>query len=336
VLTSWDDVVARVRGLASRLIGRPGLEQLAASRDLKTLIEGLQTTAYRSLANLETPTGRTVERETRRVAGRNTDIIAAWCGERADLLAPLFEDEDRRNLRSLARGIVANQPPDQRVAGLLPTPALPSVALEELARSVRVADLAATLSAFGNPYGQAMMSEAVRETPNLFALQLALDREYATRALKIAPRAADCIVEYVRMIVDEQNVLTALAVAAGKVEHEPTSLFIAGGALVSEELFGELTRLRLPDAMIRLAPVLAATPLAGLAPLARATENADAILTTELRGLRRTVRRDPLSIAVVLEYMLALRAELHDLALIICGIALDVAPRRIAARLVTP
>jgi hypothetical protein len=38
----------------------------------------------------------------------------------------------------------------------------------------------------------------------------------------------------------------------------------------------------------------------------------------------------------VLEYMLALRAELRDLALIIWGIALDVAPRRIAARLVTP
>lgn len=338
MLTAWDDVIARVRGLSSRLIGRAALERLATSRDLRTFVNGLQATAYGSVANITAPTGRALERETRRVAGRSAEIIAAWCGDRVHAIAPLFEDEDRRNLRSLVRGIAANEPPDQRLAGLLPTPELPTAALDELSHAARLSNLAATLSAWGNPYGAAMLPEAVRETPDLFALQLALDREYAARALRSAPRAGEAITRYVRLVIDGQNVSTLLAVAAGTLEHDPAALFIAGGELISGDLFAELAQLGLPEVCDRLALVLAGTPLASLPSLGRSTTDAReaATLTALLRGLRRSVRRNPLSIEVVLEYVLALRAELQDLARIIWGITLQVPPRRIAERLVTP
>lgn len=333
--TAWDDVVARVRGLASHLIGREGLERLSASPDFTAFVVSLRTTAYESVANVSAPCGRTLERETRRVAGDRARIIAVWCGNRVDALAPLFEDEDRRNLRSLARGVVAQTPPEQRIAGLLATPELPNAALEELSRAVRLTDLAATLSAWGNPYGPAMMAEAARKTPNLFALQLAIDREYASRAVRIAPRAGDAIVKYVRLIIDGENAMSALAVASGRVEHDPATLFLSGGELLSAGLFAELVRLTLDEAIERLAPLLASTPLAPLASLPAATRET-AMLTAMLRDLRRAVRRNPLSTAVVLEYVLALRAELHDLARIIWGIALGVPRSRVVERLVTP
>jgi vacuolar-type H+-ATPase subunit C/Vma6 len=333
--TSWHDVISRVRGLASRLVGRAALERLSTSRDLRGFVSGLETTTYASLANVTALTGRTLEREARRVAGRNAGIIALWCGDRVDALAPLFEDEDRRNLRSLARGIMAHEGADQRLAGLLPTPALPNAALEELSHSVRLADLAATLSAWGNPYGRAMMPEAARETPNLFALQLALDREYAARALSMAPRAGDAIVRYVRLVIDGENVSTALAVAAGTVEHDPATLFIAGGDLMSAGQFAELVGLGLTDLRERLAPMLAATPLAPLANAMPQTHET-ATLTALLRELHRTVRRNPLTTEVILEYLLRLRAELHDLALIIWGIALHVPRGRVTEHFATP
>jgi vacuolar-type H+-ATPase subunit C/Vma6 len=221
---------------------------------------------------------------------------------------------------------------------LLPTLGLPTAALDELSHAARLADLAATLSAWGNPFGAAMMPEAVRETPDLFALQLALDREYATRALRSAPRAGKAITKYVRLVIDSENVSTLLAVTAGTVEHDSAALFIPGGELISAGLFAELAHLGLTEASDRLAPVLAGTPLGPLPSLGRSTTEAReaATLTALLRGLRRTVRRNPLSIEVVLEYVLALRAELQDLGRIIWGIALQVPPRRIAERLVTP
>ena len=333
--TTWGDVIARVRGLASRLIGRAGLERLAASSDFAAFAGGLRMTVYESLANLSAPSGRAFEHETRRVAGDHTRIIASWSGSRIGALAPLFEDEDRRNLRSLARGVVAHAPPDQRVAGLLATPALPNAALEELAHAARLSDLAATLTAWGNSYGPAMMTEAVRKAPNLFALQLAIDREYALRAVRTAPHAGAAMVTYVRLIIDGDNATSALAVASGRVEHDPATLFVPGGELISAALFADLVRLNLEEATARLAPLLAATPLASL--VIRPVPSAEvAMLTAMLRDLRRVVRRDPLSIAAVLEYVLALRAELHDLARIIWGIALDVPRTRVAAGLVTP
>jgi vacuolar-type H+-ATPase subunit C/Vma6 len=331
----WEDVVARVRGLASRRLGRQAIEQLATSRNLNELVGRLETTIYASAATLSPLEPHGIDRETRRVAGDRMKTIGAWCGERAELLAPLFEDEDRRNLRAIARNIVAHVPADQCVAGLLPTPALPVWALDELSHRERLRDVAATLGTWGNPYGTAMMAEALRETPDLFTLHLAIDRAYAKRAVPIAKRADDSLVWYVRMLIDGENARAALAVASGSVEHAVRTLYIEGGELVSRELFADLATCEPGEARAKLARVFAGTVLAPVVT-GVGDELSAATLTAMLRHLRRVVRIDPLSLSVVLHYVLELRAELQDLARIIWGIALQVPRRRLVARLVTP
>jgi vacuolar-type H+-ATPase subunit C/Vma6 len=331
----WEDVVARVRGLASRRLGRDAIERLATSRDLHAFVKALDSTIYASAASLSPLTAERIERETRRVAGDRVTIIATWCGDRAELLAPLFEDDDRRSLRTIARSIVAHAPAEQCAAGLMPTPALPVAALDELAHRQRLRDVATTLSAWGNPYGSAMMNEALRDTPDLFALQLALDRAYAKRAVPIAERAGDALGWYVHMLIDAENARAALAVADHAVEREPHSLFIDGGDLVPFELFVDLAAREPNDARSRLARVFGGTVLA---PVVNGSgdERYGATLTAMLRHLRRIVRADPLSLSAILHYVLELRAELQDLARIIWGIALQAPRRRLVARLVTP
>jgi vacuolar-type H+-ATPase subunit C/Vma6 len=331
----WEDVIARVRGLASRRLGRDALERLAMAHDLDELVKLLESTVYASAASLTPLKPERVERETRRVAGDRVAIIAAWCGDRAEMLAPLFEDEDRRSLRTIARSIAAHAPPEQCVAGLLPTPALPVAALDELAHRERLRDVAATLTAWGNPYGAAMMTEAVRETPDLFALQLALDRAYAARAVPIAKRTGNPLCWYVHMLVDAENARAALALADGAVERPADSLFLEGGDLVSLELFVDLAARAPSDARSRLARVFGGTVLAPVVS-GSGDERYGATLTAMLRHLRRVARVEPLSLSTVLHYMLELRAELQDLARIIWGIALQVPRRRLVARLVTP
>jgi vacuolar-type H+-ATPase subunit C/Vma6 len=311
------------------------MERLAMSHSLDELVKSLDSTVYASAATLAPVRPERVERETRRVAGDRVAIISTWCGDRAELLAPLFDDEDRRSLRTIVRSVAAHAPAEQCAAGLLPTPALPVAALDDLAHRDRLRDIAAALTAWGNPYGAAMMTESLRETPDLFALQLAIDRAYANRAVPIASRVGDPIEWYVHMLIDAENARAALAVADHAVERDATSLFIAGGDLIPVELFADLARREPNDARAKLARVFGGTVLA---PVVNGSgdERYGAPLTAMLRHLRRVVRVDPLSLATVLHYVLELRAELQDLARIIWGIALQVPRRRLITKLVTP
>ncbi|HEU4612657.1 MAG TPA: V-type ATPase subunit [Kofleriaceae bacterium] len=324
-----------MRGLAASLLGRQALERLAMSPDLATFARELDTTAYRAADGLEVRTPTELERQTRRAAGERLSIIAQWSGDRADALAPLFEDEDRRNLRALVRAIVANVAVEKRTAGLLPTPSLSNPALEALARQPRVADLAALLASWGNPYGTAMLPEAAGTRIDLFALQLAIDRAYATRMLGKAEQVGEPVLGFVRTQLDAENASTALAASSGALGSRTSAQFIDGGKLITRDEFDHLVALPPAEARARLARLVAGTVLAPIAPEHPAGSD-EAMLTAQIRELRRTVRLDPLSLGVVLEYVLRLRAELEDLARIIWGITLRVPRRRISAGLVTP
>ena len=333
--TGWVDVTARVRGLASRLLGRQVLERLAKSPDLTTLAKQLEGTAYHTAEALDARAPIGLERQTRRAAGERLSTIAKWSGDRAEALAPLFEDEDRRNLRALVRSIVGNVAVEKRMAGLLPTPSLPNAALEALATQPRVRDIGALLASWENPYGAAILSEAVGTRIDLFALQLAIDRTYAARMLDKAQQIGEPVLSFVQTQLDAENVSTALAAASGALENRASAHFIEGGKLIKRDEFEHLAALPAAEAHAQIARLVAGTVFAPLAP-EHATGSDDAMLTAQLRELRRTVRLDPLSMGVILEYVLRLRAELEDLARIIWGITLRIPRRRISAGLVTP
>lgn len=336
LVRSFDDVITRVRGLSSRLLGRAELEQLALSRDIDALVEGFQGTSYASLATLTAREAVGLEREARRIAGDRLGVISAWCDDRNEVLVPLYEDEDRRNLRALTRAVLAQTPPDQRAAGLLPTPALPAAALEELAHRTRLRELASLLTSWGNPYGGAIAAEAMRPHPDLFLLQLAIDRTFAVRALAAAERFGEPILGYVRLLIDVENGSSLTALVSGSIEHDHDVLFIPGGDLISYDAYCEMSALKAHDARARLARIVAGTQLASIASAPPGTNSDDAVLTAHLRELHRASRLNPLSLTVLLEYVLRLRAETHDVARVIWGIAMQMPRRRIISAFVTP
>jgi vacuolar-type H+-ATPase subunit C/Vma6 len=335
-MTRWEDVVSRVRGLSSRLIGRAALAQLSRSPDLRAMLGGLAGTPYAAIPEEATSDTAIFERATRRVAAGHLDIMVAWCGMRVALLEPLFEDEDRRNLRAVTRGIASAMPIDQRTAGLLPTPLLSLALLDELARQPRLRDVAAMLSAWGNPYGPAMTSESLRPHPDLFSLQLAIDKEYFRRARSAAASTGKHMTAYVETQIDAENLRSAFAAARHMLEREPRDLFVEGGALVSREEYERLCNEEPAVALTRVERLVAGTPLAPLAALDRHRDVDADVLGATIRQLRRVVRVEPLSLAVLLDYVLRLRAEIHDLARIVWGIGLGEPRRRIEAALVTP
>jgi len=332
----WGDLIARARGLGTHLLTTPQLAALARAPDLAALADGLRRHGYPMGEETRSPAD--LEVAVRRVAGAQLGVLGRWAGRRGETLAVLFEDEDRRSLRALLRGAVAGAPAEERVAGLLPTGALPAPALAELAHQTTPAAVAAVLTAWGNPYGSALLPEAGAAQPDLLKLEVRVNRTFAARALRAARHAGhrSPLVEHVRETIDLENAATALVLAAGDRDVIPKDLFLAGGRRVTIAAFEQAIGAgEGPAAAHRLAAAFAGTLIAG----ALEGSGADpaglerALLRARIVMRRRAARDAPLGPAPVLLYALRLRAQLLDLQRIIWGVALG-APA-VAASLVS-
>lgn len=325
---TWGALNARVRGLTGRLLGRARMRALAQCRDLATLAHQLEALGYARATPEAKPSPASLDHALRRVAAARLRVLALWSGPRVEGLAALFEDEDRRSLRAILRGAVAGAAPEKRLASTLPTPSLPERPLAELARQPTAAAVAALLLAWENPYGSAIWAEARRPQPDLFALELALSRRFAERALRAAPRAGRDLVGYVRETIALENVWSALALAGQPAGAHAAQCFLEGGAFLDRGRFIAAAETKDPEAATMiLKSALADTRFASLpdSPSEWPTLE-DYALRIQTIGWRRAARRNPLGVAPVIAYWLRLRAEVRDLRRLIWGVTLD-APR---------
>jgi vacuolar-type H+-ATPase subunit C/Vma6 len=249
-----------------------------------------------------------------------------WSGARTAVLAVIFEDEDRRSLRAILRGAAQGVAAEQRMAGLLPTPALPEKALLELARLPSVAAVASLLSAWRHPYGPNLGAEARRSHPDLLKLETVLSSTFAERALRAARTdGADALLGYARQVVDLDNVMTALVLAGPDRSVTPKDVFLPGGSRVTIDRFERaIATGRFAGAAEDLAAAFSGTLLA---PALRTAADDPgsverALLDAQIRMLAAQARTDALGPAPVLGYALRLRAQVMDLRRIIWGLAL--------------
>ncbi len=336
--TRWDDVNARARGLGTRLFTRGQLESLARAGDAAALTDACRRLGLPLATERETATSEELELAVRRWAAGALRILARWAGPRVAALAVIYEEEDRKSLRAIVRGAMRGAPAQARIGGLVPTPALPERALEELARQPTPAAVVALLSAWRNPYGASLAAPAAAAHPDPFLLDLALDRAFAARALSAAQRAGGELTAHVHETVDLTNALTALVLAVAGRDVVPKDAFLPGGERVSITVFEEAAALGEPGAAgIRLARALA--PAAVAEPFRHVDTNLsgleDQLLRVRIRALARQTRLSPLGPGPVLWFALRLRAQVVDLQRIIWGAALAVPRGAVTAALVT-
>jgi vacuolar-type H+-ATPase subunit C/Vma6 len=337
-MTTWDDLNARARGLSTHLLGRSALLALSRAPDLAALADDLA----RCGVPLDPSVGASpaaLELAARRVAARRLRILARWAGRREELLAVLFEDEDRRSISALLRGAVQRAPAEQRLSGLLPTPALPERALQELAAQPGPAQVAALLSAWHHPLATALGTGIQSAEPDLLRIEQALSMAFAQRALANARRAGrrGHLYRHVQRVIDLENLWTALALT-GEKEVRVADYWVPGGDAVP------LSRV---EAAIAAADLVAAGRVlaqgfAGSAfqAVLRAIDRSAGdlerrVLAAWIEDLRHRARLAPLSATPLLLYALRLRAEVLDLRWLIWGTALRAPPAVLAEGLVS-
>jgi hypothetical protein len=188
----------------------------------------------------------------------------------------------------------------------LPTPRLPTAALDALAASSTLAELADRLAARDSPYAAAIRQQPAAATPR--DLQLAVDRAFARHALRIGRRGGRALRAWAAAAVDEANAWTALAWVGPAERVEAAHL--PGGRRLPRAVFlaaaGEPT-----TAVARLAPCFAGSALGSELAAGRLEPwpLADAALRDRIAEQRRLARRDPASAATLAVFLLALRRE---------------------------
>lgn len=326
----WDDVIARVSGLRAHLLTPAALRRLSRHPSRTALARGLEQAGYR----LEAGGGvsaETLELAIRRVAATRLRTLARWCGHRVAMLGIVFEDEDRRSLRQLIRGAVEGAAPDQRAAGLVPTPALPERALEELSRCDTVPSVGALLAVWHHPFAPAVLAAGTPRRPPLLPIEVGLSRCFFARALSAA-RKESVLLRYVRDGIDLENIWTAAGLT-GASDLGVGACFIPGGARIPAGLAREAAALPDWDAAVRsLAEALGHTRISVVLRQAadRPAELEARLLTARYRDLTHDGRLAPLSPAPVLAYALAVRLEVLALQRLIWGLALG-APESVRA-----
>lgn len=331
----WEDLNARARGLATHLLARNDLDALARAPDTGTLADALRAHGFPVTEGERSP--EALDLAVRRTAAARLRVLARWAGPRARALTVLFEEEDRRSLRAMLRGAVQGASADARMAGLIPTPALPERALRKLADQKSAAPIAALLTGWGNPYGSAILPFASAAETDLFSLELALNRTFAARSVQAA-RGAGLLAAYVRETIDLENAYTALVLTSGAKDVVARDVFLDGGDRVSSGAFNAAAATG--DGAVAARALSTAF---GVTPLARAFERfagdpgelENAVLRIRVRELTQAARMAPLGPAPLLAYALRVRAEVLDLRRIIWGVTLATPPAALAQSLVT-
>lgn len=330
-MTDWGDLVARARGLSTHLLDAERRRAIAECRDMAALSVSLAAEGILP-APLERAGARTLELGVRRHAARKLRMLWRWAGERAPRLAPLIEDEDRRSIRAMLRGASSGNAPDVRLAGLVPTPSLPERALQDLARRGDIASVGAQLAAMGNPYGRAILDEALRQYPDLMKLESALNATYAARATAAGVKADDALRAHVQGILDVENFWTAWLLPAGTVAAEHAELFVEGGGALSRAAWGAAVAATTAAVRDEILARVAAPPWLAAA-VAGAPGSEDVVLRAMILHQHRLGRQEPLGTAPVIEYVLRLREEVRALQRIIWSMSLRVPSAALVAAL---
>lgn len=316
---------ARIGARRGRLLGPAGLRALLARQTSEAMLDGLRAAPIG--ACLPGALGAGDEALAAVEAALRADARAEALGVLADaegtraraLLSAFLGLEEAAAVKAVLRGVARGAPIDLTVAAAPAVPALPDAVLRAAAASSTLEAAVAALEAAGS-----RLAPAVREALGAFAqhgllgLELAADRAAFARAGAAARgRSEDArlLSRHLADRVDARNAATLLALSGTAPAAE---WYVPGGRRLGAEEFRRLAGAPAPAVH---AAVAAAFP-GSAARLARPWSAELALEAALLAPLRREARLRPLSLAVPLAYLLARRAEVRRVALVLRGAAL--------------
>jgi vacuolar-type H+-ATPase subunit C/Vma6 len=313
------DAAARARGLAGHLLSRQALERLArasGSGVLAGLLQGFGYWPATTDGGAEPSAVQAVDAAIEHEGRRRLGLLGRWLAERRAHFIGVFEEEERRAIRIRLRGLASGdkRAPSGRAADS--GAGLSRRAREELGRAADVTGLVNALGRIDSSYAEPLERSLRTEGENLLALELALDRAFAQRALQGARRLGGCLLAWVEDGIDLENAWCAIVREAQG--------FVEGGRRLSRERYTKIASLdEEVDRRRQLADAFASGPLSRVfddveIPLSALEARA---ARARISAARHASRLDPIGAAPILEVVMRMRAEWVDLRRINWGIS---------------
>ena len=354
----------RIRAMQGRLLTREHYEVLLAQDTTAGLLERLMDTPYAEALETTRPqfpatrspltetgqpstdNGSLFDEALRRDLAATLSKLRRLASDRLlELMEVLLLRWDAYNLKTILRGKRASAPIEEILASTFPVGALDEIALAELARAPSLRGLADTLWTWRVPLARPIRDglKLLGETDTLQPLEFELDRFALAQALGAVADGDDndkVVREYLRLLVDKTNLLTAL-----RYLEERSALSPIEAARHFLEADGQFTRTHY-DAVVEARDLrhglslLADTPYRWLTKtFAEGEPISPPLVERQLDRMviRKAVglsRHDPLGIGMPMAYLERKLNEVRNLRMIVRGKALGMGAEQIAEWLI--
>jgi V/A-type H+-transporting ATPase subunit C len=328
---------------------KPYLDELIALPDISRLIQELSETDYgpdleealihgRDAASVDEALKNNMVRTYQKVSGFLND-------EAQYILITLLARWDIFNIKTILRGKQMHLTAEQVSEGLLPAGYLTQVDLEALAMQDDIRAVVDTAMTWQLPFAGALSEGYAQyhETDELAAMELALDRYYATWAVeRLRKRRANMKVarKVLGMQIDIMNLVMVFRLQKADTESiEVESFFLNGGLDIDIDLYKELGEMSdIDEVLDRLRNTSYGIAL-DEAAIKYLEENSIAVFERALEDyfMRKTLSQatgDPLGIGVAIAYLWAKQNEITNLRIIVKGKAVGMPEDRVRGELI--
>ncbi len=286
---------ARVRSRRSQMVPEPFFQQ-ALNQSFPEFLRMLSETVYG--ADLVGDTLADVDRAVANHLARTVhDLPTLVSGELRELVRLPLLWADLVNLKAILRGKAMGKTPEEIKAGLLGG-TFKEPLLNAMLQAPDAASVAQLLQLPGHPLAKALR-QAVAGSPDLLALEVALDREFFAACFEKAKRLRQPhVAAYFALEVDATNLATAFKLRAlGAGEANLEGYFVPGGKHLSRVVFG-----RVAAGDLAAMDALSGTPLAPAAS-ARTLGELERALRRILLDKAASGATDSLGGGLVLDYI---------------------------------
>jgi V/A-type H+-transporting ATPase subunit C len=340
---------ARLRGMRSRLFDASFFNELIEAPDIQHLAKELADTEYGADLEEALIHGRdaaAVDEALKHNMVRTFQKVHGFLNDEAHyILTTLLGRWDIFNIKTVIRGKHMHLSAEEIADGLLPAGYLNEIDLEALSRLDDVRAVVDTSMTWSLPFAGALSSgyPAYAESGDLSALELSLDRYYATWALeRFKRRGANMKLarDFLGIHIDIANLVMVFRLQKADMEKvDVDSLFLEGGADIGLDLYRELARMSDVDEVLdRLRGTSYGLALDDAA-VAYLENNSISVFERALEDflMRRANRlgvRDALGVGVAITYLWAKQNEITNLRIIVKGIAVGMPEDRVRGELI--
>lgn len=330
----------RLRAMRGQLLNRESYQRILTLPDIPALISYLLDSPYgrsiESVGEATSDVARVEEGLRRHLSEILTKLFTISAGECQDAIRLLLGYWEIQTLKTILRGKNVRLSAGEILPSLIPTGLYDEAALDEMCRQPDLRAVVDLLVTWRDPYGRALSQalKGYREPKDLFLLETALDHFYFEQACekikktyrtRPGSKTKDPLSVFLSLLVDRTNLMTALKVVEEKIVLvDSQRYFLPGGQIYSEEDFAGLLSAPNLQEVLKMAaksffkPILKAPggPPGQMPALSVVERQLDKALLQKMRAL---MRRDPLSTATLVSYLLDKLREITNLRMILRG-----------------